>query len=229
MAEILRLAGVRKSYNVGTSIETEILHGIDLSLEAGDFVALVGPSGSGKSTLLHILGLLERPTAGSLEVAGRDVSTLDDTALTALRGRSIGFIFQFHHLLPGFSALENVMMPGLIDGGQDRDVIRGQALQLLDKVGLKGSENKRPSALSGGMQQRVAVARALALKPALVLADEPTGNLDSHTADEIFGLLREVNAELGTAFLIVTHDPNLAARCDRHIEMLDGFAHEASQ
>jgi lipoprotein-releasing system ATP-binding protein len=223
---ILRLAGVRKSYNVGTPVEAEILHGLDLSLDPGEFAALIGPSGSGKSTLLHILGLLERPTSGRLEVAGQDIARLDDAALTTLRGRSIGFVFQFHHLLPGFSALENVMMPALIDRGRQDGSMRERALWLLDQVGLKDAADKRPSALSGGMQQRVAIARALALNPALVLADEPTGNLDSHTADDIFDLLRTFNREQGTAFLIVTHDPHLAARCDRRIEMLDGLIRE---
>jgi lipoprotein-releasing system ATP-binding protein len=219
---ILNLVGVKKAYNVGTPIEAEILHGIDFSLAEGEFAALIGPSGSGKSTLLHILGLLERPTGGRLEVTGLDIAALDDAGLTELRGRSIGFIFQFHHLLPGFSALENVMMPALIEEGAYNRAMRERALWLLDKVGLKDAADKRPSALSGGMQQRVAIARSLAMNPPLILADEPTGNLDSHTADEVFALMRDVNREEGTAFLIVTHDPHIAARCDRRVEMLDG-------
>ncbi|MBI5331908.1 MAG: ABC transporter ATP-binding protein [Betaproteobacteria bacterium] len=226
---ILHLAGVRKSYNLGTPIETEILHGIDLTLARGEFAALIGPSGSGKSTLLHILGLLERPTGGSLEVAGQDIATLDDARLTELRGRTLGFIFQFHHLLPGFSAIENVMMPTLIDRGRVDAEMRARALWLLDRVGLKDAADKRPSALSGGMQQRVAIARSLAMNPPLILADEPTGNLDTHTADDIFALMRDFNKDEGTAFLIVTHDPRLAGRCDRRIEMLDGYAHPAEQ
>jgi lipoprotein-releasing system ATP-binding protein len=229
MADILRLAGVTKSYNLGTPIETEILHGIDLELARGEFAALIGPSGSGKSTLLHILDLLERPTGGRLEVAGKDIATLDDAGLTELRGRTLGFIFQFHHLLPGFSAIENVMMPALIDQGGYTAAMRTRALWLLDRVGLKDAADKRPSALSGGMQQRVAIARSLAMNPPLILADEPTGNLDSHTADDIFALMRDFNREEGTAFLVVTHDPRLAARCDRRIEMLDGRLEASDQ
>ena len=221
-SHILNLSGVKMAYNIGAPIEAEILHGIDLVLAAGECAALVGPSGSGKSTLLHILGLLERPTAGRLEVAGLDIASLDDAGITELRGRTIGFIFQFHHLLPGFSALENVMMPALIDRGSYDREMRERALWLLDQVGLKDAAAKWPSALSGGMQQRVAIARSLALNPPLVLADEPTGNLDSHTAEEVLALMRTFNREHGIAFLIVTHDPHIAASCDRRIEMLDG-------
>ena len=220
---ILRLDGVRKSYNVGTPLQVEILHGIDLELAAGAFAALIGPSGSGKSTLLHIIGLLERPTAGRILIQGRDIGALDEAAMTELRGRTLGFIFQFHHLLPEFSALENVMMPTLIETGRYSKAMADRARWLLGRVGLADAVDKRPSALSGGMQQRVAIARALAMKPPLVLADEPTGNLDSHTADEIFALMREFNREEGAAFLIVTHDPRLAARCDRRIELMDGL------
>ena len=220
---ILRLDGVRKSYNVGTPLQVEILHGIDLDLAAGAFAALIGPSGSGKSTLLHIIGLLERPTAGRILIQGRDIGALDEAAMTELRGRTLGFIFQFHHLLPEFSALENVMMPTLIEAGRYSKAMADRARWLLGRVGLADAVDKRPSALSGGMQQRVAIARALAMKPPLVLADEPTGNLDSHTADEIFALMREFNREEGAAFLIVTHDPRLAARCDRRIELMDGL------
>ncbi|MCU0842063.1 MAG: ABC transporter ATP-binding protein [Thiobacillaceae bacterium] len=221
-AEILRLEGVRKSYNVGTEVETEVLHGIDLALAAAEFSALIGPSGSGKSTLLHIIGLLERPTGGRVAIRGEAVDGLDEAALTELRGRTLGFVFQFHYLLPGFSALENVMMPCLIDRGRYDAAMRGRAEWLLGRVGLAGARDKRPSQLSGGMQQRVAIARALAMNPALVLADEPTGNLDTRSADEIFALLRDFHREEGTAFLVVTHDPRLAERCDRRIELVDG-------
>jgi lipoprotein-releasing system ATP-binding protein len=219
---ILRLEGVRKSYNVGTPIEVEILHGIDLALATSEFAALIGPSGSGKSTLLHIIGLLERPTVGRILIQGRDIGALDEAGITELRGRTLGFIFQFHHLLPEFTALENVMMPTLIEVGRYDQAMRDRARWLLARVGLADAVDKRPSALSGGMQQRVAIARALAMKPPLVLADEPTGNLDSHTADEIFALMREFNRQEGAAFLIVTHDPGLAARCDRRVELMDG-------
>jgi lipoprotein-releasing system ATP-binding protein len=222
MDPIVELSGVRKSYGVGTPVEAEVLHGIDLRLEPGEFVALVGPSGSGKSTLLNLIGLLERPTSGLLRIAGRDTTTLDEEALTGLRGRSIGFVFQFHHLLPGFSALENVLMPSIIERGvAGPDDVR-RARGLLERVGLADALRKRPSQLSGGMQQRVAVARALALSPRLVLADEPTGNLDTHSANEIFELLLEFNRETGAACLVVTHDPSLAERCQRRIEIVDG-------
>jgi len=222
MADILLLEAVSKSYNVGTPIEVEVLHGIDLALRGGEFAALIGPSGSGKSTLLHLIGLLERPTAGSILIAGNEIDALDEAGMTELRGRTLGFVFQFHHLLPEFTALENVMMPTLIDQGRVTRAMRERAKWLLGKVGLGDALDKKPSALSGGMQQRVAIARALAMNPPLVLADEPTGNLDSHTADDIFALLREFNREEGSAFLIVTHDARLAARCDRRIALMDG-------
>ena len=219
---MLRLAGVRKSYNIGTPVEAEILHGIDLTIEPGEFAALVGPSGSGKSTLLNIVGLLERPTSGQVLIAGRDTGTLDEAALTELRGRTLGFVFQFHHLLPAFTALENVMMPTIIDRGVADEAGTARARELLELVGLAEHAYKKPAHLSGGQQQRVAIARALTMNPPLVLADEPTGNLDTHTADEIFALLRDVNREHRTAFVIVTHDPRLAQRCDRQVALVDG-------
>ncbi len=219
---ILRLADIRKSYNIGTPVETEVLHGITLALQEAEFVALKGPSGSGKSTLLNIIGLLERPTAGTLEIGGQAAQALDDAGLTALRGATIGFVFQFHHLLPAFTALENVLLPSIIAHGTATPETEATARDLLARVGLKGSEYKRPGELSGGMQQRVAIARALSQRPRLILADEPTGNLDTVTADEVFSLLREFNHDHGSACLIVTHDPRLAARCDRVIELVDG-------
>lgn len=222
MNSILRLSGIKKSYNIGTPVETEVLHGIDIELLEHEFVALIGPSGSGKSTLLNIIGLLERSTQGELTIAGQRTSLLDDAGLTRLRGHTIGFVFQFHHLLPAFTALENVMMPAIIENGSITQQARQVALDLLRRVGLKGAEYKKPGELSGGMQQRVAIARALALKPKLILADEPTGNLDTKTADEIFSLLREFNRDHGSACLIVTHDPRLAQRCDRVIHLVDG-------
>ncbi len=221
-APVIQLTGLTKTYNIGTPVETEVLHGLDLSLMEGEFAALIGPSGSGKSTLLNIIGLLERPTGGQLSFAGRNTATLPEAEITQLRGRSIGFVFQFHHLLPAFSALENVMMPAIIANGAPSDALEATALQLLDAVGLKAHAHKKPGELSGGQQQRVAIARALALRPRLILADEPTGNLDTRTADDIFALLREFNRDSHCACLIVTHDPRLAARCDRVIRLVDG-------
>ncbi len=221
-AETLRLEGVRKSYGVGTPAELEVLHGIDLRLQQGEFAALIGPSGGGKSTLLNLIGLLDRPTAGRLFVTGQESGVLGDTDLTRLRGRSIGFVFQYHYLLPAFTAVENVMMPILAQRGFPDKAMRERAERLLDGVGLTPWRDHMANDLSGGQQQRVAIARALALEPALVLADEPTGNLDTKSADVVFDMLREVNRSSGTTFLIVTHDPRLAQRCDRIIELVDG-------
>ena len=221
-APILRLEAITKRYNIGTEVETEVLHGITLALQQAEFVALKGPSGSGKSTLLNIIGLLESPTAGQLEIAGKSAQLLDDAGLTALRGATIGFVFQFHHLLPAFTALENVLLPSIISHGTVTPAAEALARELLIRVGLSGAEYKRPGELSGGMQQRVAIARALSQKPRLILADEPTGNLDTVSADEVFALLRDFNRDHGSACLIVTHDPRLALRCDRVIELVDG-------
>lgn len=222
MAHIVELKQIRKSYGEGTPVATEVLHGIDLVIAEGEFAALTGPSGSGKSTLLNLIGLLEHASSGQLLINGQDTSDMMDAQLTALRGRTIGFIFQFHHLLPGFSALENVMMPSIIDNGWPTARAQDDAMRLLTQVGLKDAAHKRPAQLSGGMQQRVAIARALALSPRLILADEPTGNLDTHSANDIFELLESVNREQQSACLIVTHDPALAARCKRQIQIVDG-------
>jgi lipoprotein-releasing system ATP-binding protein len=219
---IVALEGVRKSYNVGTPIETEVLHGIDMRVERGEFAALIGPSGSGKSTLLNLIGLLESPTSGEYRLQGRPVAQLDDASLTAARLATLGFVFQFHHLVPAFSALENVAMPALIRDGRIDAAARKRSAALLEAVGLGAVLDRKPSQLSGGMQQRVAIARALMIDPALVLADEPTGNLDTATSNSIFELLRRFNRESGTAFLIVTHDPRIADRCDRVFELVDG-------
>ena len=221
-APLIELAGIRKSYGMGTEVEVEVLHGIDLVLRAGEFAALIGPSGSGKSTLLNLIGLLEPPSAGSYTISGRATAALADNELTALRGNAIGFVFQFHHLLPAFTATENVLLPRLIAVGPPTAAQREAARDLLRDVGLGERLDYLPRKLSGGQQQRVAIARALALGSPLVLADEPTGNLDTHAADEIFALMRKFNRERGTAFLIVTHDPRLARRCDRIIELVDG-------
>ena len=221
-AATLRLEGVAKSYGVGTPVEIEVLHGIDLTLEQGEFAALIGPSGSGKSTLLNLIGLLDKPNAGRLLLAGEEAAKLDEMALTKLRGRAIGFVFQYHHLLPAFTALENVMMPMLAARGAVDDAMRERAADLLARVGLTPWRDYKASNISGGQQQRVAIARALAMNPLLVLADEPSGNLDTENADAVFDLMRDVNATSGTTFLIVTHDPRLARRCDRIIELVDG-------
>jgi len=221
---LVRLEGLRKTYNAGLPNAEEVLHGIDLQIQPGEFTALIGPSGSGKSTLLNAIGLLESASGGSYHLAGRDVTVFDDDERTRARHDVLGFIFQFHHLLPAFTALENVMMPGLMrpQGKGGPAVIRSRAAALLDAVGLRDAYDKKPQELSGGMQQRVAVARALVVGPQLVLADEPTGNLDTHAGDSIFALLRQFNRDSGTALLIVTHDPRLAARCDRIVELVDG-------
>ena len=219
-APLLKLEGVVKDY--GSEVVTRVLHGVDLELRAGEFVALVGRSGSGKSTLLNLLGLLDRPTAGVLAIRGRRIADLDDYELTWLRGRTLGFIFQFHHLIMALSAIENVMMPLVARSGFVRRAMREQALAALADVGLADRADESPRRLSGGQQQRVAIARALVTSPPLILADEPTGNLDSTTADEVFELMRRANRDKGVAFLMVTHDRELARRCDRTIELVDG-------
>ena len=219
---VVQLVGVRKSFNVGEPTEVEVLHGIDLVLHAGEFVAVMGPSGSGKSTLLNIVGLLDRPTQGQLQITGLETTTLDDRALTQLRGRSIGFVFQYHHLIGAFSALENVMLPMVGLQGYPTAAIAQRAQALLDSVGLLKWQDTPAGRLSGGQQQRVAVARALIMQPALLLADEPTGNLDTQSADAVFELFRQVNRDHGTAVLFVTHNPQLASRCDRTIQVIDG-------
>jgi lipoprotein-releasing system ATP-binding protein len=219
---VLTLKGIRKSYNVGQTVETEVLHGIDMTLHKGEFCALIGPSGSGKSTLLNIIGLLDRPTAGSLMIEGHETVSMDDKDLTRLRGTSIGFVFQYHHLIAAFTALENVMMPLLVQEGFRNKDMEVRAEILLDQVGLKQWQNNNAMNISGGQQQRVAIARALVANPSIVLADEPTGNLDSKSADQVFSLMRDVNRTQGTSFLIVTHNMALAQRCDRIIEVVDG-------
>lgn len=219
---VLRLQGLRKSYNVGLPTEVEVLHGLDLSLAPGEFAALVGASGSGKSTLLNIIGLLDVPTAGELFLLGEPTRDMDDARRTALRGSAIGFVFQFHHLIAAFTALENVLMPLMIAKGRpsasDADLARG----LLADVGMEAFAQRKPNELSGGQQQRVAVARALVARPALLLADEPTGNLDSQSADEVFALFRRSNERLGCAVLLVTHDTRISQACDRVVTLRDG-------
>ena len=221
IANVLSLVDIRKSYGSG-EMESEVLHGLDLTLRAGEFAALIGPSGSGKSTLLNLIGLLDRPTGGQLDIGGQATVGLDDTGLTRLRGERIGFVFQHHHLIPAFSAQENVAMPLLVARGRPDAEMFERAGRLLEQVGLGDRRHHLANRLSGGQQQRVAIARALITDPPLVLADEPTGNLDTQSADRVFDLLRDFNQRQRTTFLIVTHDPRLAARCDRIIELVDG-------
>lgn len=219
---VVELRGLRKLFGVGTEFETEVLHGIDLVVDRGEFCALIGPSGSGKSTLLNIIGLLDRQTSGTMLIEGKDTNGLTDAEITNLRGHSIGFVFQYHHLISAFTAAENVEMPMLVDRGWPDAEMRQTAISLLEKVGLSKWQNNLASRMSGGQQQRVAIARSLAMNPALILADEPTGNLDTKSANDVFSLMREVNRSQGTTFLIITHNLELAGRADRIIEIVDG-------
>ncbi|MEM8599298.1 MAG: ABC transporter ATP-binding protein [Bacteroidota bacterium] len=228
-ATLLRARGLTKSYPTAKGPLT-VLDGVDLDVRRGEFVAIVGESGTGKSTLLHLLGALDRPTAGSVRYTDRagtdtDVFAYDDEALAAFRGREIGFVFQFHHLLPEFSALENVAMPALIQRASMGQA-HGRAAALLASMGLADRTDHRPSQLSGGERQRVAIARALMNEPGLVLADEPTGNLDTKTADALHEELRALSREQGQAFVIVTHNPTLAALADRVLTLEGGTLHE---
>lgn len=213
---IIEAKGIHKSF--GT---LEVLKGVDFSADKGEVVSIMGASGAGKSTLLQILGTLSRPDAGTLEIDGTEVASLRDSALSAFRGRRIGFVFQAHRLLPEFSALENVMMPALI-AGESAAAAREKAHRLLADVGLTERGSHKPSELSGGEAQRVAIARALINNPAVLFADEPTGNLDSATKTEIHRLLFELRERLGQTIVIVTHDPELASLCDRRLFMKDG-------
>jgi len=222
LADILALQGITKSFNIGTPVETEVLHGIDLSIRTGEFLALMGPSGSGKSTLLQIIGLLNRPTSGRLVLTGKETTALPDAELTDLRGHAIGFVFQYHYLISAFTAVENVMMPMLVDRGRPNAEMERRADALLDSVGLIKWRNNRVTNMSGGQQQRVAIARALAMNPPLVLADEPTGNLDTASAEGVFELMRRINKEKGTTIVMVTHNDSLARRCDRIVQLVDG-------
>lgn len=221
MAEpIIELQDVVREY--GDVVITRAVDGVDLCIHPGELTSLVGPSGSGKSTLLNLMGLLDRPTSGRVFVHGDPTTELDDTAVTRIRGRTLGFVFQMHHLLPGFTALENVMMPAGVARGSFSEKIRDRAADLLDKVELKDFESKDVRHLSGGQQQRVALARALTNEPDLVLADEPTGNLDTQTGDHVMEMLRRINEETDTAFVIVTHEEDRAGRCRRLLRMVDG-------
>ena len=215
-----------KSFMGGDGHELTVLEGVDLRVDETEAVAVVGSSGAGKSTLLHLLGALDQPTSGQVLVGGRDVSGLDVEALAGIRNETVGFVFQFHHLLREFTALENVMMPCLISG-TDRRVAADRARELLAAVGLEGRLEHRPAQLSGGEQQRVAVARALSNDPVVLLADEPSGNLDTHTSEELHDLLFRLRGDRGLAMVLVTHNRELAGRTDRILELRDGRLHEA--
>ncbi len=217
---ILGLDAVVRTYKqVATALE--VIRGESLNVPAGELVGLIGPSGAGKSTLLHVAGLLELPDCGEVRIVGRACGAMSDSERTALRRNEIGFVYQFHHLLPEFSALENVMLPQMIAGRSRRDA-RQRATELIESVGLRDRASHRPARLSGGEQQRVAIARALANGPRLLLADEPTGNLDSHTAEDVFGLLIEFVRESGLAAVIATHNLELASKMDWVVRLEDG-------
>ena len=216
----IEVSGVRKVFHQEEQT-LEVLRGIDLEVREGEMICIRGRSGAGKSTLLHILGTLDLPTEGAVRYYGEDVTQYNSAKLAAFRNDAIGFVFQFHHLLPEFDALENVMMPGLVRGRRESE-LAPRATQLLEHVGLGERLHHRPGELSGGEQQRVALARALVMKPKVILADEPTGNLDSVTSDAMFKLFFELNRDLGTTFCIVTHSNELAMRMPRRIEMRDG-------
>ncbi|MGO2497834.1 MAG: lipoprotein-releasing ABC transporter ATP-binding protein LolD [Vibrio litoralis] len=220
MNPLLSCQNISKTYQEG-NLETEVLKGVSLSINKGDFLAIVGSSGSGKSTLLHILGALDDASDGEVTVLGQSLLRLSGNKQAKLRNQHIGFVYQFHHLLADFTALENVAMPLLI-GKQKADVAKQKAQSVLEKVGLGHRLDHRPSELSGGERQRVAIARALVNEPDLVLADEPTGNLDQKTALEIYDLMRQLNRDFGTAFLVVTHDNQLALKMDKQYTMQDG-------
>ena len=220
MSDPLRLRGVCRSYRSGAG-ELPVLRGADLTIRSGEIVALVAPSGAGKSTLLHLAGLLDRPDGGSVIIEGRDVGGLPDKARTAIRRDTIGFVYQFHHLLPEFSALENVVLPQMI-AGHRRSAAEGYARELLTAFGLASRLNHLPGKLSGGEQQRVAIARALANRPKLLLADEPTGNLDVATAEIVFTELLNIVRQQALAALVATHNPDLAQRMDRTVTLRDG-------
>ncbi|WP_299495068.1 lipoprotein-releasing ABC transporter ATP-binding protein LolD [uncultured Shewanella sp.] len=217
---LLEVSQVSKVYTEGR-LETKVLHQVDLQVFKGEQLAIVGSSGSGKSTLLHIMGTLDSPSEGQVLLEGENIYALSNKRQAILRNKDLGFIYQFHHLLPEFSALENVAMPGFIDG-RNRQQVLLEAKALLSRVGLEHRLNHTPAEMSGGERQRVAIARALINQPKLVLADEPTGNLDAKSGEDVYGLIKELALQLGTAFVVVTHDLQLAARMDRQLHMKDG-------
>ncbi|MBU2944576.1 ABC transporter ATP-binding protein [Shimia thalassica] len=224
---VLRLSGIEKGYNKGLAGEVNVLRGADLTLRAGEVVALVAPSGAGKSTLLHIAGLLDAPDTGLVEIGGERMDTKSDRRRTIARRQDIGFVYQFHHLLPEFDALENIVLPQLANGVSKSDA-RHHALELMTRVGVEERAKHRPAALSGGEQQRVAFCRALANSPRVLLADEPTGNLDPATSDQVFGALMDLVRGTGLAALVATHNLELASRMDRVLRMENGLLNDVS-
>jgi len=223
MAEsILRLEGVRRELELSRDVRQTIIPNLTLDIFAGEFVAITGPSGSGKSTLLYIMGGLDKPTFGKVWLDGQDITSVDESEMTVIRNQKIGFIYQFHFLLPEFSAMDNVMMPMLIRRRFSKKEIRERAMQLLDMVGLENKYTNKPNQLSGGQQQRVAIARALANEPKVLLGDEPTGNLDSRSANNVYELFARLNRELKQTVIVVTHDEEFANRAGRRIHLVDG-------
>ena len=220
MSSVLACRQLCKTFDEG-NVALEILRGVDFNVEPGERIAIMGASGSGKSTLLHLLGGLDEPSSGDISIAGQSLGALSPVQLGRLRNRELGFVYQFHHLLPEFTALENVAMPLLIRGVRPADA-REQAIALLERVGLSERTTHKPGELSGGERQRAAVARALVTRPACILADEPTGNLDRQNAEQVFGLMMELNRELSTSLLLATHDPLIAERMDRVVRLEDG-------
>ena len=217
---VMEVKDVYKSY--GDEVKTEVLHGVSFALEEDDFSAIIGPSGSGKSTLLNLIGALDYPSSGDIIISGNNLGELDENELAVFRNKNLGFVFQFHHLLPEFTALENVLMPVWIEDGKESKEDREWAEHLLDTVGLYSFKDNLSTQLSGGQKQRVALARALMNRPGIVLADEPTGNLDTDTSEQAYELMSDINEEFGTVFSIVTHDRHLAGRTEKIIEIVDG-------
>jgi lipoprotein-releasing system ATP-binding protein len=220
MENILELKNINKIY--GTTVKTQVLTDVNLTFEKGSFNSVIGQSGSGKSTLLNIIGTLDKPTSGEVIIKGIETSKMTKNQLAILRNQTMGFVFQFHYLLPEFTALENVLMPYRIGGGQITKEVKDRAIELMHIVGLEKVVNNNATKMSGGQQQRTALARALLNDPDIILADEPTGNLDSTSTENVYNLLREINGKFGTTFIIITHDRHIAEKADRIIEIADG-------